>query len=180
MNDNEVNMLTNLLKEINISINEERNVPLEMIGKDNAEHMTNFLVKTFAKIMDTAGSFLEFEHEKKKSVTENETDMMADEAKDWGYTYILEHYDRTDIQEMGSSIYQEISEKVYQYIRDTVINEYDFSDEEWDIMYDAIADLVYERVDFSYIWEAIDEVLDAPVTFEEKLAEVGMSIKDFL
>lgn len=179
MNEKEVKDFTEFMKQINESIYKEMKVPSEMLGLGNsAEHMANFLAKTFASIMDTAGSL--FEDERKTSVTENETDMMADDARDWGYDYILSNYNKADIQDMGSSIYQEVSEKVYQYVRDTIINEYDFTEDDWDMMYDALADIVYERIDFTHVWEAIDEVLNAPVTFEEKLAEIGMSVRDFL
>lgn len=138
---------------------------------------SDFFAQMLTKMLSSAKDVVE---ERKKSVTENETDMLADEATHWGYQHILNDYYKEDLYLMGSYCYQKISDEVYQYIRDLIINEYDFSDDGWDIMYDALADLVYERVDFSYIWQAIDEVTNAPMTMEEKLAEVGMSVKDFL
>ena len=38
----------------------------------------------------------------------------------------------------------------------------------------------YGDIDIYCINEIIDDILNAPVTMEEKLADVGMSIKDFL
>ena len=42
------------------------------------------------------------------------------------------------------------------------------------------AEKYYGDIDIYCIDEIIDDILNAPVTMEEKLADVGMSIKDFL
>lgn len=151
-------------------------MPLESL--DNSTSNTS-IEDVFKNIFSVAKDIIESD-KKKKSVTENETDMIADEAGDWGYEYILEHYDRYKLQEDGSYVYQQVSDEVYQHIKDSIVEQYDFSDGEWDMMYDALADIVYERVNFEHIWEAIDEILNASTNMEEKLAEVGMSISDFI
>lgn len=152
------------------------NVPKELMG---GKSVTEILSKQLSFLIQTYGDLVESER-KKSAVTENETLILADEAQEWGRNYILEHFDRYELQEIGSYIYQKVSDEVYQYVRDTIINEYDFSEDGWEMMYDALADIVYAKIDFDSIWDVLDDILNAPVTFEEKLAEVGMSVRDFL
>ena len=77
-------------------------------------------------------------------------------------------------------IYNVADEKAYDllcnYI-DELHEDYDF-EEEYDV--DNYAKKYYGDIDIYCINEIIDDILNAPVTMEEKLADVGMSIKDFL
>lgn len=94
--------------------------------------------------------------------------------------YIKDNCDRYMIDEYGASyIYQIIQEKAYEFAseiieeakEDYIINE----GEE-----DSFIDSIIEEVDFDSLYELIDDIQQAPITMEDKLAEVGMSIRDFL
>ena len=94
--------------------------------------------------------------------------------------YVLEHFNKYDIRESGSNIYSVIKEKAYDILCDCIndlYESYDF-DEEFDV--NDYAEKYYEDIDISCVDEIINDILNAPVTIEEKLADVGMSIKDFL
>ena len=111
---------------------------------------------------------------------ELESKDIVDEVENLLKDYVLEHFNRYDIQEMGSCIYNVADEKAYDllcnYI-DELHEDYDF-EEEYDV--DNYAKKYYGDIDIYCINEIIDDILNAPVTMEEKLADVGMSIKDFL
>ena len=111
---------------------------------------------------------------------ELESKDIIDEVENLLKDYVLEHFNRYDIQEIGSYIYNVADEKAYDllcnYI-DKLHEDYDF-EEEYDV--DNYAKKYYGDIDIYCINEIIDDILNAPVTMEEKLADVGMSIKDFL
>lgn len=111
---------------------------------------------------------------------ELESKDIVDEVENLLKDYFLEHFNRYDIQEIGSYIYNIADEKAYDllcnYI-DKLHEDYDF-EEEYDV--DNYAKKYYGDIDIYCINEIIDDILNAPVTMEEKLADVGMSIKDFL
>lgn len=111
---------------------------------------------------------------------ELESKDIVDEVENLLKDYVLEHFNRYDIQEIGSYIYNIADEKAYDllcnYI-DKLHEDYDF-EEEYDV--DNYAKKYYGDIDIYCINEIIDDILNAPVTMEEKLADVGMSIKDFL
>ena len=114
---------------------------------------------------------------------ELESRNIIDEVENLLKDYVLEHFNRYDIQEMGSCIYNIADEKAYDllcnYINELHENYYfDEEYEEYDV--DNYAEKYYEDIDIYCIDEIIDDILNAPVTMEEKLADVGMSIKDFL
>lgn len=77
-------------------------------------------------------------------------------------------------------VYQPASDAILKYINDRLHDEYDFIKDDWEMMYDALIDVIFERINFSNVWSAIDDILNAPVTMEEKLRDIGMSEKDFL
>ena len=111
---------------------------------------------------------------------ELESKDIVDEVENLLKDYVLEHFNKYDIQEIGSYIYNVADEKAYDllcnYI-DKLHEDYDF-EEEYDV--DNYAKKYYGDIDIYCINEIIDDILNAPVTMEEKLADVGMSIKDFL
>lgn len=111
---------------------------------------------------------------------ELESKDIVDEVENLLKDYVLEHFNRYDIQEIGSYIYNIADEKAYDllcnYI-DKLHEDYDF-EEEYDV--DNYAKKYYGNIDIYCINEIIDDILNAPITMEEKLADVGMSIKDFL
>lgn len=180
--DNLTKELSKLMAATLNSVAESTGVPKQLIGGTGIDGLYKSFIKTFAGMLGATSSLFEAEaKQQKKSATENETDELAQEATEWGYNHVFEEYSKYDFQLMGRTYsYQKLSDEVYQFIRDRIINDYDFSEDGWEIMYSALADIVYQRVDFNRVWEAIDEVMNAPVTFEEKLAEVGMSVHDFL
>ena len=114
---------------------------------------------------------------------ELESRNIIDEVENLLKDYVLEHFNRYDIQEMGSCIYNIADEKAYDLLCN-YINEFDelhenyYFDEEYDV--NNYAEKYYGDIDIYCIDEIIDDILNAPVTMEEKLADVGMSIKDFL
>ena len=112
---------------------------------------------------------------------ELESRNIIDEVENLLKDYVLEHFNKYDIQEMGSCIYNVADEKAYDllcnYI-DELHENYYFDEEEYDV--DNYAEKYYGDIDIYCIDEIIDDILNAPVTMEEKLADVGMSIKDFL
>ena len=112
---------------------------------------------------------------------ELESRNIIDEVENLLKDYVLEHFNRYDIQEMGSCIYNVADEKAYDllcnYI-DELHENYYFDEEEYDV--DNYAEKYYGDIDIYCIDEIIDDILNTPITMEEKLADVGMSIKDFL
>lgn len=139
------------------------------IGLDNSDNMVIEYYDEFS--MKSEVVTFEKELESKDIVNEVEN-LLKD--------YVLEHFNRYDIQEIGSYIYNIADEKAYDllcnYI-DKLHEDYDF-EEEYDV--DNYAKKYYGDIDIYCINEIIDDILNAPVTMEEKLADVGMSIKDFL
>lgn len=115
--------------------------------------------------------------QKKKLATYHEAEIIAERIEEYGREYILEHYDKYDIQEKGSFIYQKVSDKLHDYLSKLLLEEYDFDDE---VIYESLADDIFDSINFSSIWEVIDDIIQAPVTMEDKLKDVGMSEKDFL
>ena len=114
---------------------------------------------------------------------ELESRNIIDEVENLLKDYVLEHFNRYDIQEIGSCIYNIADEKAYDllcnYINELHENYYfDEEYEEYDV--NNYAEKYYGDIDIYCIDEIIDDILNAPVTMEEKLADVGMSIKDFL
>ena len=115
---------------------------------------------------------------------ELESRNIIDEVENLLKDYVLEHFNRYDIQEMGSCIYNVADEKAYDLLCNYIneLHENYYFDEEYDEEYDVdnYAEKYYRDIDIYCIDEIIDDILNAHVTMEEKLADVGMSIKDFL
>ena len=115
---------------------------------------------------------------------ELESRNIIDEVENLLKDYVLEHFNRYDIQEMGSCIYNVADEKAYDLLCNYIneLHENYYFDEEYDEEYDVdnYAEKYYRDIDIYCIDEIIDDILNAPVTMEEKLADIGMSIKDFL
>ena len=91
--------------------------------------------------------------------------------------YIYDNFDRYELIEYGSYIYSVIQEKAYEFIGkavDKAKEEYDIEDE------DKYVDGLFEAIDFDSLYDMVDDVINAPMTTEEKLAEIGMSYRDFL
>lgn len=104
-------------------------------------------------------------------------DKLALKAEERMEEYIQDNYDRNTIQDYGHHIYQIIQEKTCNIVSDIV----DMLEEEYVIPdKDAIIEIIIDEIDFNSLYEIADSILDAPISFEDRLAEVGMSIKDFI
>ena len=91
--------------------------------------------------------------------------------------YIYNTFDRYYIQEHGSYVYSILIEKIYEIIKDVIITQ-----DEYIITCDKsqLIDILFEAIDLNYFYEIIDDIPNQPITMEEKMADVGMSYKDFL
>ena len=112
--------------------------------------------------------------------TDNVVDKVLDSIEDEIEDFIYNNFDRYYIQEVGECIYSVLTEKAYE-ITEKVITEqenYDLPSEQK--MIEEIIEVAYNAINFTNMYEIIDDILNQPITMEEKLAEVGMSYKDFL
>lgn len=91
--------------------------------------------------------------------------------------YIYDTFDRYYIKEYGSYIYSILTEKAYEITEDIITNQ-----DEYMIICDEneLIDILFEAIDLNYFYEIIDDIPNQPITMEEKMADVGMSYKDFL
>lgn len=111
--------------------------------------------------------------------TDNVVDKVLDSIEDEIEDFIYNNFDRYYIQEAGECIYSVLTEKAYE-ITEKVITEqenYDLPSEQK--MVEKIIEVAYNAINFTNMYEIIDDILNQPITMEEKLAEVGMSYKDF-
>lgn len=91
--------------------------------------------------------------------------------------YIQYDFDKYHIIDLGSYVYQHIQEKVYDIATEVVQEmekDFEITDE------DSVVEKIVKEIDFESLYDLVEDILHAPVTMEEKLAEVGMSMKDFL
>ena len=92
--------------------------------------------------------------------------------------HILDNYDKQELKESGHYIYQIVQEKAYELASEALKE----AEEEWIVPSetDELIEAILKEIDFDSIYDTIDNILDAPITMEDKLSEVGMSIRDFL
>lgn len=103
-------------------------------------------------------------------------DVLVDKAQERVIEYIQEHYDKYDIQEHQSYMYQIITDKSYDIIIALLDKDYEVNDND----FDSIVEQIQSELDFAEFYEVVDDILHAAMTMEEKLAEVGMSYRDFI
>ena len=103
-------------------------------------------------------------------------DVLVDKAQERVIEYIQEHYDKYDIQEHQSYMYQIITDKSYDIIIALLDKDYEVNDND----FDSIVEQIQGELDFAEFYEVVDDILHAAMTMEEKLAEVGMSYQDFI
>lgn len=91
--------------------------------------------------------------------------------------YIYDTFDRYYIQEYGPYVYSMLTEKAYEITEDIITNQ-----DEYMIICDkdTLIDVLFEAIDLNYFYGIIDDIPNQPITMEEKMADVGMSYKDFL
>ena len=70
-----------------------------------------------------------------------------------------------------------LTEKAYEITEDIITNQ-----NEYMIVCNEseLIDVLFEAIDLNYFYEIIDDIPNQPITMEEKMAEVGISYKDFL
>ena len=91
--------------------------------------------------------------------------------------YIQDNYDSSTVEDYGYYLYEAIQEKAYEFASNAVEQikeEYIINDEE------AIVDAIIDEIGFDSLYEMAESVSDVPMSFEDHLAEVGMSIRDFI
>lgn len=103
-------------------------------------------------------------------------DVLVDKAQERVIEYIQEHYDKYDAQEHQSYMYQIITDKSYDIIIALLDEDYEVNDND----FDSIVEQIQGELDFAEFYEVVDDILHAAMTMEEKLAEVGMSYRDFI
>lgn len=103
-------------------------------------------------------------------------DVLVDKAQERVIEYIQEHYDKYDVQEHQSYMYQIITDKSYDIIIALLDEDYEVNDND----FDSIVEQIQGELDFAEFYEVVDDILHAAMTMEEKLAEVGMSYRDFI
>lgn len=91
--------------------------------------------------------------------------------------YIYDTFDRYYIKEHGPYVYSMLTEKAYEITEDIITNQ-----DEYIIVCNEseLIDVLFEAIDLNYFYEIIDDIPNQPITMEEKMADVGMSYKDFL
>lgn len=91
--------------------------------------------------------------------------------------YIYDTFDRYYIKEHGSYVYSMLTEKAYEITEDIITNQ----DEYMIVCNESeLIDVLFEAIDLNYFYEIIDDIPNQPITMEEKMADIGMSYKDFL
>lgn len=111
-------------------------------------------------------------------ITEEEADDIVSDAERFGYDWIYNHYGKHDIEEDGDLIVTRVVDKIADYLDERLHEDYDFED--WPEMYDALMEILMEKIHLDYVLSVIDEIMQAPVTIEEKLRDIGMSQNDFV
>lgn len=91
--------------------------------------------------------------------------------------YIYDTFDRYYIKEHGSYVYSMLTEKAYEITEDIITNQ----DEYMIVCNESeLIDVLFEAIDLNYFYEIIDDIPNQPITMEEKMADIGVSYKDFL
>lgn len=103
-------------------------------------------------------------------------DVLVDKAQERVIEYIQEHYDKYDVQEHQSYMYQIITDKSYDIIIALLDEDYEVNDND----FDSIVEQIQGELNFAEFYEVVDDILHTAMTMEEKLAEVGMSYRDFI
>lgn len=103
-------------------------------------------------------------------------DVLVDKAQERVIEYIQEHYDKYDVQEHQLYMYQIITDKSYDIIIALLDEDYEVNDND----FDSIVEQIQGELDFAEFYEVVDDILHTAMTMEEKLAEVGMSYRDFI
>ena len=90
--------------------------------------------------------------------------------------YIQENYDKYDIQDNREYMYTIIEEKAYDIGLDIVANQYTTRANE----IESIIDIVCKEIDYDEFDDLFDDILHYSSNIEDKLADLGMSQKDFI
>lgn len=111
---------------------------------------------------------------------DNVVDKVLDSIEDEIEDFIYSNFDRYYIQETGECIYSILTEKAYEIAEKVITTQENYDLPSDQKMVEEIIEVAYNAINFTNMYEIIDDILNQPITMEEKLAEVGMSYKDFL
>lgn len=108
---------------------------------------------------------------------DNVVEKMMKYAEEAIEKYIYDTFDRYYIKEHGPYVYSMLTEKAYEITEDIITNQ-----DEYIIVCNEseLIDVLFEAIDLNYFYEIIDDIPNQPITMEEKMADAGMSYKDFL
>lgn len=120
----------------------------------NFDWLSNLVKETFS---------FSFLHPRKRSATEEEAERIASSATEAMQDYIYDTYNKYDIQEYGVWLYQKIDEELVDWVEDFIHDYYDFDEDGWEIMYDALMIVILQKVDYDAIYSTFDEILGSPV-----------------
>lgn len=117
------------------------------------------------------------EYYSEKLTKDNVVEKMMKYVEEKIEEYIYDTFDRYYIKEYGSYVYSILTEKAYEITEDIITNQ-----DEYMIVCDEseLIDVLFEAIDLNYFYEIIDDIPNQPIIMEEKMADVGMSYKDFL
>jgi hypothetical protein len=94
-------------------------------------------------------------------------------------TWLTDNYDKYELLDCGSYIYDVIQEHAYEVVSDIVAKlskDVDLECEDDEVIIQA----VLNEIDFDALYDVVEDIINAPITMEDKLAEIGMSYRDFL
>lgn len=166
-------------------MNEPMNkVTLEKMKKDLIQIISSTTGSSYTTINyyygngDTIESFVIDERYYPEELTkDNVVEKMMKYVEEAIEKYIYDTFDRYYIKEHGPYVYSMLTEKAYEISEDIITNQ-----DEYMIVCNEneLIDVLFEAIDLNYFYEIIDDIPNQPITMEEKMADVGMSYKDFL
>ena len=104
-------------------------------------------------------------------------DKLIDDVQSKTIEFIQENYDKYDIKEYKEYMYQIISEKAWDIAEKILKNKYTINN---DCDIDDIVNKIVKELDISMFDDVLSDILNYSPRVEDKLADIGMSQKDFI
>lgn len=158
-----------------ITLTKMRNNLIQIISTTDSSYST---INYYYGDDDTIESFVINEGYYQDELTkDNVVEKMIKYVEEAIEKYIYDTFDRYYIKEHDSYVYSILTEKAYEITEDIITNQ-----DEYMIVCDEseLIDILFEAIDLNYFYEIIDDIPNQPITIEEKMADAGMSYKDFL
>lgn len=158
-----------------ITLTKMRNNLIQIISTTDSSYPT---INYYYGDDDTIESFVINEGYYQDELTkDNVVEKMIKYVEEAIEKYIYDTFDRYYIKEHDSYVYSILTEKAYEITEDIITNQ-----DEYMIVCDEseLIDILFEAIDLNYFYEIIDDIPNQPITIEEKMADAGMSYKDFL